>query len=340
MTTSASSATRPRSRCASWPKLAGVSNPYLSQIERGLRKPSAEILQQIAKALRISAEALYVQAGILDERYGDSDVQAAVLADAMLTERQKQVLLEIYESFRRENDENPAFEGLHRRPHFEAGRSQPIATRSCRRRQRVVGHPLDPTRTTTRKRKHMPAVPTIDAKPFYAYVGAGDAAIESLRTAVITLPEAFKAVPEQLKTVPASLKAAREQLPTQVKDLQGQFVQLQGQIAQLPLLASSLPAQVKELQATFEKRYDEYAIRGEKVVAELRGGKAKATATPAAKPAASKPLPPSPPLRRSRLPRRPRRSRPSPRPPRSSPKPLPSTPTVPAPATSSETQAS
>lgn len=88
-------------------KVAGVSNPYLSQIERGLRKPSAEILQQIAKALRISAEALYVQAGILDERYGDSDVQAAVLADPAITERQKQVLLEIYESFRRENEENP-----------------------------------------------------------------------------------------------------------------------------------------------------------------------------------------------------------------------------------------
>src|SRR5436189_4689862 len=86
---------------------AGVSNPYLSQIERGLRKPSAEILQQIAKALRISAEALYVQAGILDERYGDSDVPAAVHSDAALTERQKQVLLEIYESFRRENDERP-----------------------------------------------------------------------------------------------------------------------------------------------------------------------------------------------------------------------------------------
>ncbi|HEU5034963.1 MAG TPA: helix-turn-helix transcriptional regulator [Mycobacteriales bacterium] len=86
-------------------KLAGVSNPYLSQIERGLRKPSAEILQQIAKALRISAEALYVQAGILDERYGDSDVPAAVLADPGMTERQKQVLLEIYDSFRRENEE-------------------------------------------------------------------------------------------------------------------------------------------------------------------------------------------------------------------------------------------
>jgi len=81
---------------------AGVSNPYLSQIERGLRRPSAEILQQIAKGLRISAEALYVQAGILDERGPDSGVRAAVLADPGLAERQKQVLLDIYESFRRE----------------------------------------------------------------------------------------------------------------------------------------------------------------------------------------------------------------------------------------------
>ena len=81
---------------------AGVSNPYLSQIERGLRRPSAEILQQIAKGLRISAEALYVQAGILEDRRPDSGVRAAVLADLELTERQKQVLLEIYESFRRE----------------------------------------------------------------------------------------------------------------------------------------------------------------------------------------------------------------------------------------------
>ena len=94
-------------------KSAGVSNPYLSQIERGLRKPSAEILQQIAKALRISAEALYVQAGILDERYGDSDVPSAVMGDRALTERQKQVLLEIYEAFRHENagtqpEEKPA----------------------------------------------------------------------------------------------------------------------------------------------------------------------------------------------------------------------------------------
>ncbi len=84
-------------------KLAGVSNPYLSQIERGLRKPSAEILQQIAKALRISAEALYVQAGILEQREGAGAVADAVLGDDGLTERQKQVLLEIYDSFRKEN---------------------------------------------------------------------------------------------------------------------------------------------------------------------------------------------------------------------------------------------
>jgi transcriptional regulator with XRE-family HTH domain len=83
--------------------VSGISNPYLSQIERGLRKPSAEILQQIAKGLRISAEALYVQAGILEERESDTDVQAAVRADLMLTERQKQVLLDIYASFLKEN---------------------------------------------------------------------------------------------------------------------------------------------------------------------------------------------------------------------------------------------
>jgi transcriptional regulator with XRE-family HTH domain len=83
--------------------LAGVSNPYLSQIERGLRKPSAEILQQIAKALRISSETLYVQAGILEPREGTGAVVDALFMDEHLTERQKHVLLEIYESFCKEN---------------------------------------------------------------------------------------------------------------------------------------------------------------------------------------------------------------------------------------------
>src|SRR5687767_15989959 len=82
---------------------AGVSNPYLSQIERGLRKPSAEVLQQLAKALRISAETMYVRVGILDpEEHGARSVELAVLADLDLTVRQKQVLMDIYQSFRRE----------------------------------------------------------------------------------------------------------------------------------------------------------------------------------------------------------------------------------------------
>ncbi|MFT4011684.1 MAG: helix-turn-helix transcriptional regulator [Nocardioidaceae bacterium] len=80
--------------------LAGVSNPYLSQIERGLRKPSAEVLQQIAKALRISAESLYVRAGILSPEDGlGGSVELAVLGDSRLSERQKQSLLDVYASF-------------------------------------------------------------------------------------------------------------------------------------------------------------------------------------------------------------------------------------------------
>ena len=83
---------------------AGVSNPYLSQIERGLRKPSAEVLQQIAKALRISAEQLYIRAGIVSPEAGvgvpqERSVELAILGDAGLTERQKQSLLDVYSSF-------------------------------------------------------------------------------------------------------------------------------------------------------------------------------------------------------------------------------------------------
>lgn len=84
-------------------KASGVSNPYLSQVERGLRNPSAEILGQIARALRISAESLYVQAGLLEERTDTPTVAAAIAADPALTDRQRQVLLEIYTAFQAEN---------------------------------------------------------------------------------------------------------------------------------------------------------------------------------------------------------------------------------------------
>jgi transcriptional regulator with XRE-family HTH domain len=90
-------------------ELAEVSNPYLSQIERGLKKPSAEILQSLAKGLRVSAESLYIRAGILDERDEQQvGIEAAILSDSLLTERQKSVLLDIYESFRAENARSAA----------------------------------------------------------------------------------------------------------------------------------------------------------------------------------------------------------------------------------------
>ena len=85
-------------------EMAGISNPYLSQIERGLRKPSAEILQQIAKALRISAETLYVRAGILEERTGEHDLVNEILRDPSITELQKQALIQVYQSFQHENE--------------------------------------------------------------------------------------------------------------------------------------------------------------------------------------------------------------------------------------------
>jgi transcriptional regulator with XRE-family HTH domain len=82
---------------------AGVSNPYLSQIERGLRKPSADVLNQIAKALRVSAEVLYIRAGIL-EPSENNEVRDVIITDPAITERQKQVLLEIYTSFVQQNE--------------------------------------------------------------------------------------------------------------------------------------------------------------------------------------------------------------------------------------------
>lgn len=121
---------------------AGVSNPYLSQIERGLRKPSAEILQQLARALRISAETLYVQAGILDERAREGmETRGAILADPAINERQKQVLVQIYDSFRRENG---AADGQPGKPAAE----QPRGRQSQSVRNSTVENP---TVTTVKK---------------------------------------------------------------------------------------------------------------------------------------------------------------------------------------------
>lgn len=81
-------------------EMAGISNPYLSQIERGLRKPSAEILQQIARALEISSETLYIRAGILEAHDGATDLITEIRRDTWINEEQKKTLIQIYQSFR------------------------------------------------------------------------------------------------------------------------------------------------------------------------------------------------------------------------------------------------
>ena len=93
-------------------RTAGVSNPYLSQVERGLRKPSAEILASIARGLKISAESLYEQAGILDRRSGNPDTVAAIRSDTALSERHKAVLLELYETYVREHQAQAATQNV------------------------------------------------------------------------------------------------------------------------------------------------------------------------------------------------------------------------------------
>lgn len=90
---------------------SGVSNPYLSQVERGLRKPSADVLNQIAKALRVSAEVLYVRAGIL-EPSDKSQVRDAIITDSAITERHKQILLDIYASFAQQDESSDQDESI------------------------------------------------------------------------------------------------------------------------------------------------------------------------------------------------------------------------------------
>jgi transcriptional regulator with XRE-family HTH domain len=143
--------------------VTGVSNPYLSQIERGLRRPSAEVLQQIARGLRISAEALYVRAGILEENHR-IDVQLAIHADPLLTERQKRVLLDIYATFRSEHareesadgnaeaDEGPAEVAADAPSTADGGPADPVAPDAPEPARSTTATSRSPRRTSTTRR--------------------------------------------------------------------------------------------------------------------------------------------------------------------------------------------
>ncbi|MEN3309937.1 MAG: hypothetical protein V7603_6139 [Micromonosporaceae bacterium] len=119
---------------------AGVSNPYLSQIERGLRKPSAEVLQQIASALRVSTPLMYLRAGLLDAKDGQG-VRASIAADPDLTVSQKQSLIQIYETFRRENERDGSSES----EPAEAENPAPAPATTTRARKK----PAEPQEETT-----------------------------------------------------------------------------------------------------------------------------------------------------------------------------------------------
>lgn len=106
-------------------ELTGVSNPYLSQIERGLRRPSAEVIQQLAKALRVSADGLYVRAGILHPEMTGGSVELAILSDPALSERQKQSLLDVYASFKALNADSDRPPAGQAEPHGEGNRPAP-----------------------------------------------------------------------------------------------------------------------------------------------------------------------------------------------------------------------
>ncbi len=128
-------------------ELAGISNPYLSQIERGLRRPSAEILQQIAKALRISAETLYVQAGILEPPDGTPDLTRAILADQAISEDQKQALVRIYLSFRREFEDEQAQAAAAARAASDGNGGEPTASPHTDRAPAASGPSTGPAST-------------------------------------------------------------------------------------------------------------------------------------------------------------------------------------------------
>ena len=224
---------------------AGVSNPYLSQIERGLRRPSAEVLQQIAKALRISAEQLYVRAGIVSPEDGvGGSVELAILGDTALTERQKQSLLDVYASF--------------------------LALNQGDRDQH-----LKPLTEGVDMAKAKFDIKTEATRPLYAGVGVTDLAVGFVRDYVADVQKRFAGVQKDVQTRISDLdlepKALRDQAVTVVsarvdalsKDAKARRAAIEARVAELQADARTLPATVGDT-------YADLAKRGETLVERIR----------------------------------------------------------------------
>ena len=302
-TSSASSATRSNISLRQLAKLAGVSNPYLSQIERGLRKPSAEILQQIAKALRISAEALYVQAGILEQREGSGLVADAVLADDGLTERQKQVLLEIYDSFRKENAApggdaavcvvtadrraGPAGTATEPTPPATAAPRKAAAPQQAPRGQR---RPPAPTARTARHPHRPAAAPTVRTAPpprrhRMSTATAVDVDVDKTGNTVTgrftlkNLPtfdvaEATKPLFAVVGVADLAIEQAKEVPADSPPPRSGRSPRSRPQVKTLPAQVKGLRGDVEtRVEKATEKATDLYAkltVRGERLVTQIR----------------------------------------------------------------------
>ena len=238
---------------------AGVSNPYLSQIERGLRKPSADVLSQIAKALRVSAEVLYIRAGIL-EPSEPNEVRDVIITDTAITERQKQVLLDIYTSFCEQN----------RSRRNRGGRGDDDLTETKTNRC-CLDKPNDEVKSVKgtidmakKTQKNAAAQPTVDdlKAPLLAAVGAADLALERVNEIVATLRErageARTDAEARVEESRARLTRLQEDLPTQFGDLRDR------------LSSEELRKFAESYAETAQTTYNKLVERGEVAIEKLR----------------------------------------------------------------------
>ena len=231
---------------------AGISNPYLSQIERGLRRPSAEVLQQLSKALRVSAETLYVRAGILDpEEHAITSVEMAVLADAAITERQKRVLIDVYTSFVKENEKSAGPP----RPQLFLNTTQEKAMPS--------------TRTTDQSKK---SARESDYALLYAAAGLFDALADALRSALAESQERGR---KRIDDLQSRAPDVRQQVKHNAEELRSFLLTLPEQFRHLPdatrARTADLQTQANELLTQANAAYSELAGRGKQTVDEALG---------------------------------------------------------------------
>ena len=224
----------------------GISNPYLSQIERGLRRPSAEVLQQLSKALRVSAESLYVRAGILDpDDHPATSVEMAVLADQAITERQRRVLIDVYSSFVKENEKAATTDEATPDPSTPESTTQGV-------------RPMPRKQTPAQAKK---AALESDYAALYAVAGLTDALADALKSA---LGETQEKANKRL----TDLQSKRSERTKQAKDNADELREF---VITLPEQFKNLPDATKARIAELQKQANDLIVQATATYAELAG---------------------------------------------------------------------